>query len=107
MFYSETDRLIYTSPVGTKHDPLAVQRTLIRVSNGTINTLLDAWGGKETTDAARAAAEEGVVTAARVAFGFRPFDAEGGVLDAVVLETLCDFLEFLKKKGDRGPTPPR
>lgn len=98
MFYSDRDRLVYTSPSGTAYDPLALRRGLVTASNGRLNDFLAAWSAEATPEAEQAAAEECLVQIARQAFGLKPFDVEGGVLDAVVLEHLEHMLEWLSVK---------
>lgn len=106
MFYTDAEKQIYTSPTGTRHDPLALQRKLVVASGGNLNAALVSWSDAKARETDRAAAEEQLVAAARVAFGFKPFDAEGGVVDAVVIETLEHFLRYLEGKGQGDETQP-
>jgi len=98
MFYSNSDKLIYTAPHGRPYDPLALQRKLLLASTGTLNDLLATWSAAESTDLDRAAAEESLVAITRSAFDLQPFDTEGGVTDRIALNCLTDFLEWLAKK---------
>ncbi len=104
MFYSDAERTIYQSPLGHSYDPLAVQRKLRIASRGQFNALLIDWQGEE--DFASAVAEEALVIAAREAFEFVPFDEEGGVTDAQVIETLTHFTEYLAAKKPSAEPPP-
>jgi hypothetical protein len=47
---------------------------------------------------AKAVAEERLALASRSAFGYLPFDQDGGVTDAVALETLFHFLHYCQGK---------
>lgn len=98
MFYTDDQKLIYTAPTGTRFDPLAVHRSLILFSRGTLNDLLAAWGDKEGTEFGRAEAEENLIRVAREVFQLKPFDVEGGVTDSTVIKVLCDYLEWLEGK---------
>lgn len=117
MFFEDHLKKVYRSPVGTDHDPLAVQRTLVDATGNRLNALLADWQAvhddgrgeirtPETVDkfaVLSVQAEGKLVKAARVAFGVKPFPEQ---TDAEALECLCDFLEWCEKKGERGPPPP-
>lgn len=102
--FTDRERQIYESPGGVKYDPLACLRTLLVATGNKVNDFLADWEG---TDAVAAAVAEGeLVRAARAVFAVKPFDEDGGVLDAVALETLFHFLAFVEGKDSRGPTLP-
>lgn len=105
MFYSEQERLIYTSPAGSRHDPLQIQRRLVLVSGGQLNDYLDLWTKTDGTAVERARAEEELVRFSRLSFDLKPFDQEGGVVDAVALDCLDHFLRWLEGNAQREPQP--
>lgn len=96
MLYDEKDRNIYKSPTGDEFDPLAVQRKLRLASGGRINDCLVQWESDDPMEAD--VAEENLVEFARTAFKFGSFEDEGPT-DAVVLETLTHFLDYLKNSA--------
>lgn len=116
MFFAAHEKLIYT-PTGTdlKFDPLAVERGLRIATGNRLSGLLSDWragtdglgdigAGAADENAVRSARAEGeLVAAARTAFGLPPFP---DCTDAVVLEYLCDYLEWMAGKGTRGSAPP-
>ena len=106
MFYPDDAKRIYTSPAGTKYDPLAVHRKLVLAGGGRLNDHLASWADPETPEVARAAAEEELVRVARDAFALGGFAEEGGSTDREALDALCDFLEWLAGKASRGSKPP-
>lgn len=106
MFYTDAEKQIYLSPADTRHDPLALQRKLVVASGGNLNATLETWADPKAREVERASAEEKLVTAARTAFGFKPFDADGGVTDAIVLDTLDHFLRYLQGKESGDETQP-
>ncbi len=99
MFYTEADKLIYTSPINKKYDPLALHRRLIVSCGGVINMRLATWTSETASDIERAIAEEDLVAVTRQAFNFKPFDQEDGVTDGVALNCLVDFLGWIEKNG--------
>src|SRR5262249_43332767 len=114
MFFADHEKRIY-SPEGCPRafDPLALDRALTRASGGRRGDLLAAWQATDVSTGdvsepaasrtlAGAAAEEDLVRAARVAFDLPDFPA---CCDATALEYLCDYLEWMEKKGSRGETP--
>jgi hypothetical protein len=103
MTYSEKERSIYTAPTGDEFDPLAVQRKLRISSRGRINECIQQWQSEDQVEAD--VAEENLLAFARTAFGFKPFD-ESGPTDAVVLETLHHFLDYLKNSESVDATTP-
>jgi hypothetical protein len=116
MFFQDHEKTIY-SPEGSdmKFDPLALDRALVTASGGKLAELIEQWksgsddkgdvsaSGKAERQIASALAEGELVKVARVAFKLGEFPVD---LDAEALEYLCDFLEWMKKKGRRGETPP-
>ncbi len=108
--------MIYT-PEGstTKYDPLALDR-LLRVATGNkLAKLVEQWKSADSDEgdiseegmleklAASCEAEERLAHAARVAFNMPDFPE---CTDGQALELLCDYLDWLKKKGQRGSTLP-
>lgn len=98
MFFSEKEKQIYQSPLGPKYDPVDLNNRLVAACNNRLSECLDLWWGEATSDSDRANAALMLAKAARTAFGCKPFDQPGGVLDAAVLEALYDFLSWLSKK---------
>lgn len=96
MYFSDADKQIYTSPDDRRFDPLAVHRKLVVVTGAKINDYLADWNGPDLV--AKAVAEERLALASRSAFGYLPFDQDGGVTDAVALETLFHFLHYCQGK---------
>jgi hypothetical protein len=118
MFFADHEKLVY-APAGSDLalDPLALDRRLTLATGGRLHDLWSDWKAREgdasvagtNMTAAEAAltaarAEEQIAAAARLAFGLPAFP--DGPPDAVVLEYLCDFQDWLKKKGRRGDPPP-
>jgi hypothetical protein len=116
MFFQDHEKQIY-SPAGSdlRFDPLDLDRRLVLHSRGNLPILWVLWktqtgdvlidGVADDASAAleRAMAEEQIVRAARNAFQLPDFP---DCTDAQALEYLCDFLEWMRKKGRRGETPP-
>lgn len=98
MLFTERDRQIYTAPTGTKYDPVELFHKLEAAASGHLIDLLDRWWGDESGAGERAQAALALAKAARQAFGFKPFDEQGGVLDADALTALYDFLQWREKK---------
>lgn len=114
MMYQDHEKRIYApkgAPDGMSYDPLALDRTLVRATNGNLGGLVRDWqavtddlgdvspGSKERNALTSAEAEEQLVRAARVAFGLPAFPE---CLDATALEWLTDFLEYMAGKGTRA-----
>ena len=114
MFYPEHVRKIYRpafADENTMYDPLAVERTLVRATRGNLAGLVSDWqapsdgvgdvseGSRERNALTSAEAEEQLVRAARAAFSLPPFPESP---DAVALEYLLDFLEWMEGKGLRA-----
>lgn len=104
MFYSDEEKSVYKSPLGTVHDPVQIANRLVVASQGRFNDFLDVWYGEESTEGQRAEAALLVADSGRKAFNFSPLTEEGGVGDGAVLEVVHDFMGFLSKKGSRGTT---
>lgn len=116
MFFQDHEKQIY-SPQGSdkKFDPLAIDRNLVIASDGRLNDLLKQWRassdglGDVSKDSQRnnaiqsAMAEEALARAARLVFGLPDFP---DCTDAAALEWLCDYLDYMEGKGQRGKTPP-
>jgi hypothetical protein len=116
MFFTDAERSIY-KPAGldAAHDPLVVLRKLQRATKFDFDAFLMDYnlgfppeGGnidqKEPTKAElerSAAAQEILAQAARAAFDLPAFPE---TTEAVALETLFDFLNYIEKKGSRGET---
>ena len=96
MFYSPTEKLIYGPPVGPPQDPLAVHRSLVRLSAGRINDWIADWSADDML--VRAEAEEQLVSATRRTFGFKPATDADGISDSQVLAVLEDFLRWCEGK---------
>lgn len=95
--YTAKDREIYRFPDSDRSaDPLELRRRLTIHTQGHLSEWVKLFNDGET-DLERAQAEELLVTAARKAFDLKPVDQVGGVVDAVVLEYLAHFLEWLLK----------
>lgn len=121
MFFQAHEKAIYSPPESDrKYDPLAVERSLRLASNGSLSDLLADWRagtdgrGDVSSDPDRAKeiaradavtsarAEEELVRVSRIAFGLPPFPES---TDAVALEYLSDYLEWMAGKGTRGSSP--
>ena len=116
MFYADHLKQIY-SPLALperKYDPLATERQLYHHSAGQMKELWDAWRladanegaidhtSKRTRQLEGIQAEEELVKIGRAAFDLPPFPE---MLDATVLEILCDYYGWLEGKGQREPVP--
>ncbi len=99
MFFNQLDKLIYTSPLDKKFDPLALYRKLITSRGGVINDRLSIWSDETATSFNKAMAEEELVAISRQSFELKPFTEEDGVTDGVALNCLVDFLEWIEKNG--------
>lgn len=99
--YTENQKLIYTSPLNIKYDPLALQRKLIINSNGSLNNYLTTWTNKDSTEVQVATAEEMLVHVTRKAFNLASFDEDNNITDDIVLNCLTNFLEWLEGNGKR------
>lgn len=92
---TDKDKFIYTLPDGSRnYDPLVLRRRLLLQSKGKLNEWIALYNDA-VEEADRLVAEEGLVAAARFAFELRPVSEGGGITDAVVLEYLSHFLEWL------------
>lgn len=121
MFFADHEKLIYkpdwVGESGNGYDPLRLERLLVYHSGGKVYEWMDAVNadrrppgaldegdvsadGKRQKAAAAAGAELELPRVARAAFGF-----EESVLDAVVLERLYEFLEYIAGKGQTAGTP--
>lgn len=121
MFFEDHEKLIYKPDwVGddaTGYDPLRLERLLVYHSAGKVYEWMDAVNadrktpgaldegdvspdGRRQRAAQAAAAELELPRVARAAFGFAD-----DVLDAVVLERLYGFLEYMAGKGRAAGTP--
>lgn len=113
MFYQEHEKKIY-SPEGSdkSYDPLALHRSLVTETGGKFDELWVDWTcvssdsgdvsePQSQKELASALAEGELVRAARKAFKLPEFP---DCLDAVVLEYLRDFVEWLEGKGQRAAT---
>lgn len=103
--FSPDERGIFELPDGSKHDPLAVERTLVRATAGKldrINAILrqeplpDDHPDRPAQRLGQAEAEALYLAAGRAAFGLAESPA---VTDATVLDALDRFWEWLEKKG--------
>jgi len=123
MFFEDHQKMIYTPSPGClpdgrasqKFDPLAIDRALMVATGNALARLVEDWKavdrdegdispqGRAATIERSCRAEETLANAARVAFALPAFP---DCTDAVALELLCDYLEWLKKKGTRESTPP-
>lgn len=117
MFFPDHEKQIYSPPGSDlKYDPLDLDRAIVFHSGGNLSEL---WAGWKTQDgdahvdgrsftAAEAALERATAEAeiVRVARGAFKLPAFPDCTDAQALEYLCDFLEWMRKKGRRGETPP-
>jgi hypothetical protein len=97
MIYTDKEKQIYSSPVGTLHDPIGVFNFLTFYSEGKFNSWLNAFFQPES-DVERAGAALKLVEVARAAFGLQPLTETGGHGDGVVLEVIEHFTEYLSKK---------
>lgn len=97
MIYTEAEKSVYTSPVGTRHDPLAVCHLLTIHSAGNWNAWLSAYY-KPENEVERATAALQLAQVARKVFDLKPL-LEAGVGDGVVLEVVDHFMDYLSKKG--------
>jgi len=107
MFYSETEKQIYTSPTGQRFDPVTIQRQLILHSRGDINNHLGVFTSETHSLVEKALAEENLVDISRKTFKLLPCLETDGVTDAVAIECLFDFLEWLQGKEKRVDLPPK
>jgi hypothetical protein len=98
-FFTDRDRTIYAAPSGRKYDPVDLYHRLEAASGGHLNAHLERWWGEDVGDGERAAAALELAKVARTAFGFKPFDAPDGTLDADVLDALYHFLRYREGKG--------
>lgn len=101
VFFSESDRQVYSCPVtGMRFDPLAVKRTIAAASRSRFNDLCA--DARSDDPAKREAAVGGIVAAGRAAFNLKPIDPKTGegVLDAVVYDAVIAFTKWLKGKGE-------
>lgn len=116
MFFEDHEKKVYT-PTGTsfKFDPLAIDRALRVATGNRLARLVTAWKAIDSDEGdisedgvqkkilASCEAEELLAGAARAAFGLPQFP---DCTDAEALEMLCDYLDWVKKKGTRESTPP-
>lgn len=115
MFFTDEERTIYTSPLGTKYDPLRVDRLLTIATNNRLDEYVGCVNnaGGETGDVSQAGraqaavlaarAELELAKAARAAFGLPEFPE---LTDARALEVLYDFLGWMAGKVETAGTPP-
>lgn len=120
MFFTDREKEIYESPLGTKYDPLRVDHILV-IDSG---SQLDSWlrdrnaalpdengqytgdisaSGRATAKVNAARAELELARVARQAFGLPEFPE---LTDAGALEVLFHFLEWQKGKDLLAGTPP-
>lgn len=93
--YNPNDKQVYVFPGGDrKGDPLELRRKLTLLSGGKLSEWIDAFNDGEG-EVIRAQAEDDLVRVSRSAFGLTAVAEKGGVCDAVVLEYLAHFLEWL------------
>lgn len=106
MFYTEAERQVYPCAALSDRlfDPLHLYRQLVIYTAGKIDDLLADWQGDEAVDKAKA--EEKLVCAVRLAFNLKTFTEPDGCTDAVALEALVDYLEWMGKKETRVNTTP-
>ena len=116
MFFEDHEKRIYT-PTGSdkKYDPLALDRALQLATDFRLAQLVEAWKvpdkdegdispeGRLRKRREACVAEAELAKAARTAFGLPDFPE---CTDGTALELLCDWLDYFKKKGNRGDTPP-
>lgn len=117
MFFSERERTIYGAPHGGRYDPLRVDRLLVIHTRNALNELIALRNNADskTGDVSKQGRAEAAVCAAdaelqlsdaaRRAFDLKPFTEEGGVTDAIVLETLYHFMEWMEGKDSKAGTP--
>lgn len=98
MIYTDKEKCIYTSPIGTLHDPVQIVNKLTAFSGGLFNEWMGLWCDHTAnkSDAAKAALM--LADVGRKAFDFKPLTTEGGFGDGAVLETVHHFTEYLSKK---------
>lgn len=105
LLFTPDERGIFELPDGSRHDPLAVERALVRATGGKldrINAILredphpDDHPDKAAQRQGKAEAEEMYLAAGRAAFNLA---ASPEVTDATVLDALDRFWEWLEKKG--------
>lgn len=97
--YTDLEKLIYVSPLGTKHDPVEVCNRLTVASQGKFNQYVAVWYAEDSDDASRASAALELCAVARKAFGFKKLTEDGGVGDGSVLEVVDHFTGYMAKKG--------
>ena len=99
--FTDKEKQIYKYPDGLRFgDPLRIVRHLRMVSEGKLNEYLDHYESENELE--KAAAEEFIVKASRAAFNLKPLTLDGGDSDAIAIEYLFSFLEWLSKKENRG-----
>jgi hypothetical protein len=92
--YTEKERNIYKIPQSTiSVDPLEVRRRLMIGAEGKLHELIIKFNEGDS-ELEKAKAEDKLVEVARSAFKVKAV-SEGGPTDAVVLEYLAHFLEWL------------
>jgi hypothetical protein len=97
--YTDKEKEIYILPHSNLGvDPLEVKRKLIILSKGQLNDWITEFNTVED-EVAKATVEDSIITVARAAFKLGS-PSEGGVTDAVVLEYLAHFLEWLSTPFD-------
>jgi|SRR6185295_9718469 len=99
MIYTELEKRIYISPIGTHHDPVEVTHRLIVHSQGKFNEWFAARYDPTNDAVALASVALAIVPVARSAFGFKSLTADSGVGDGAVLEVIDHFMEYTAKKG--------
>lgn len=120
-FFSPEEKLVFcymlpdAGPTGARQvyaDPLEVRRRLIQVSHGEFDQALTDAAEPEKPDAAtllvQTNAQEKLVSYARQVFELPPISREKGegYTEAVVLNVLYQFLEWLEKNVSSGATTP-
>lgn len=98
MIYTDKEKRIYTSPVGTTHDPVTASNLLILHSQGRWNDWLAAFY-KPESEVERSAAALELAKVGRVTFDLKPLTAADGYGDGAVLEVVDHFMDYLSKKA--------
>lgn len=101
------DQSIYRCPVTAYYfDPLAVQRKLLLLSKGEVNSWLRDQRGDD--EMAAFAADDKLVPVIRGAFGLQEVnrDTGQGHATSTCLSVLDHFLRYMDAKKEKGPASP-
>lgn len=102
--YTPKEKQIYSyPPAQVSADPLEVRRKLVIHSGNKFPEWVNQFNDGES-ELAKATAEDALVGLCRTAFGLQPI-GKGGVCDAVVLELLAHYLEWLSTPSAQPINP--